>query len=246
MADDHWWRGFDAVILDRVAAGSRVLDIGCGNGGLVKRLSASGLDALGVDPRAPAHPRLIQEPVEQVRSIGQFDAICAVMALHHAELDEVVPAIRRLLRANGQLFVSEFAWELYDERAASWLALHDVSDADNSVTGWRLEHGDLHTGATVRTRLTSAFELNEETERPYLARMLGRGELEAEEQAMIAEGALPALGRWYFAERRPDELPWRRHAGTWGQVLHCHILGLAALGSSNKTVATAGRNRAEC
>ena len=204
VADNRWWRGFDTVILDGVAPGSRVLDIGCGDGGLVERLLASGLDALGVDPCAPAHPRLIQQPLEQVRSIGQFDAICAVMALHHAELDEVIPAIRRLLRPSGRLFVSEFAWELYDERAAAWLALHDRSDADNSVTGWRLEHDDLHTGATVRTRLTNAFELNEETERPYLARMLGKGELEAEEQAMIAEGALPALGRWYFA--KGDEL----------------------------------------
>jgi SAM-dependent methyltransferase len=199
VLDDRWWRGFDAVILDGVAAGSRVLDIGCGDGGLVEHLSARGLDAIGIDPRAPAHPRLIREFVEDIGPIGQFDAICAVMVLHHANLDDVVPAIRRLLVPAGQLFVYEFAWELYDERAACWLAVHDSSDADNSVTGWRVEHGDLHTGATVRSKLASAFDLNEETERPYLARMLGKDELEPEEQAMIAEGALPALGRWYFA-----------------------------------------------
>ena len=52
VADNRWWRGFDTVILDGVAPGSRVLDIGCGDGGLVERLLASGLDALGVDPCA--------------------------------------------------------------------------------------------------------------------------------------------------------------------------------------------------
>ena len=199
VADDRWWRGFDAVILDGVAAGSRILDIGCGDGGLVARLSAAGLNAVGVDPRAPAHPRLIREAVEEVGPIGQFDAVCAVMALHHTRLEAVVAAIGRLLRPNGRLFVHELAWEAYDDRAASWLAAHDPSDADDSVTAWRLEHADLHTSATIRTALADAFQLDSETERPYLARMRKLDELEHAEQAMIAEGALPALGRWYIA-----------------------------------------------
>ena len=130
-------------------------------------------------------------------SIGEFDAICAIMALHHASLDGVVSAVRRLLRRSGQLFVYDFAWERYDARAEAWLAFHDHSDADNSVSGWRLEHGELHTGAAIRTALTRAVELHEESVRPYLARMLGRFDLEAEEQRLIAEGALPALGGWY-------------------------------------------------
>jgi SAM-dependent methyltransferase len=200
VAGDRWWCGFDAVILDSVAAGSRVLEVGCGDGSLVDHLAANGLDAVGVDPRAPARPRLIREPVEQVASIGRFDAVCAVMALHHTELEPVLAAIVRLLRPGGRLFAYELAWEKYDERAASWLTAHDDSDADNSVTGWQLEHGDLHNSAAIRSALDDTFDVLGVTERPYLARMLGVRELEREEQALIAKGTLPALGWWYSAK----------------------------------------------
>jgi SAM-dependent methyltransferase len=202
VADDRWWRGFDAVILDAVAVGSRVLDVGCGDGALVDYLAARGLDAVGVDPRAPTHPRLIRKRVEEVGSIGHFEAVSAVMALHHAQLETMLAAIVRLLQPGGRLFIYEFAWEKYDERAASWLSVHDHSDADNSVASWQLEHGDLHASATIRSALNDTFDLRRETHRPYLARMLGILELEHEEQAMITEGALPALGWWYFADAR--------------------------------------------
>ena len=197
--DDRWWRGFDAVVADAVAPGSRVLDVGCGNGGLVERLVARGLDAVGVDPEAPTHPRLIQGRVEEAGPIGRFDGVCAVMTLHHVELDPVLAAIVRLLQPGGRLLAYEFAWEAYDERAASWLARHDRTDADHSVSGWRLEHADLHTGATLRSRIGQAFDLRRETPRPYLARMLGDHGLEEQEQALIDEGGLPALGRWFVA-----------------------------------------------
>jgi SAM-dependent methyltransferase len=202
VAEDRWWRGFDTVILDSVPAGSRVLDVGCSDGGLVDRLAASGFDAMGVDPQAPPRPRLVRELVEQLGSIGRFDVVCAVMTLHHVELDPVLASIVRLLRPGGRLLAYEFAWEAYDERAASWLARHDPSGADNSVTAWQLEHADLHTGATLRSRIGEAFDLRRETPRPYLARMLGQHHLEHQEQAMIADGALPALGWWYFAHVR--------------------------------------------
>src|SRR5881397_2757972 len=113
MADDRWWRGFDTVILDELEPGNRVLDVGCGDGGLVERLAAGGLDAIGADPRAPAHPRLLRHRVEDVTGVGRFDAVCAVMSLHHAELENVLPAVAALLRPRGLLFAYEFDWEAY-------------------------------------------------------------------------------------------------------------------------------------
>ena len=53
---DRWWRGLDVAIVEALPSGARVLDIGCGGGGLVRHLSAAGLDAVGVDPRAPDAP----------------------------------------------------------------------------------------------------------------------------------------------------------------------------------------------
>ena len=52
--------------------GSRVLDIGCGDGGLVDRLTERGFDAFGVDPQAPHHPRLSRERIEQATDLGSL------------------------------------------------------------------------------------------------------------------------------------------------------------------------------
>ncbi|MGH3228188.1 MAG: class I SAM-dependent methyltransferase [Streptosporangiaceae bacterium] len=201
MADARWWKDFDAVVAAALPAGSRVLDAGCGDGGLVHRLGELGFDALGVDPAAPVHPRLIRGPVEQVQGLGAFDAVIAVMALHHAELDAMTSALARLLRPHGRLFVYDFDWDGYDDRAAGWLAQHDRADADNSVTGWRREHGGLHTGATIKAALDARFESLLEGRRPYLARMLARHDLETTEQALIDARMLPALGFWMIAAR---------------------------------------------
>jgi 2-polyprenyl-3-methyl-5-hydroxy-6-metoxy-1,4-benzoquinol methylase len=86
MADDRWWKDLDAVVAGTLAGGSRILDLGCGDGGLVDRLTELGFDAIGVDPHAPAHSRLIQARVEHATGLGEFDAITATMSLHHADL----------------------------------------------------------------------------------------------------------------------------------------------------------------
>lgn len=199
MADDRWWGGFDAVVAAALPAGSRILDIGCGDGGLVDRLAERGFDAFGVDPRAPEHPRLIRERVEQATGLGGFDAITATMALHHSDLDDVVRALARLLHPQGRLFVYELTWDAYEERAAEWLVDHDPSEADNSIAGWRLEHGELHTGATIEQALSAHFVPTLVVARPYLARLLARYDLEGEEHALIDAQLLPALGFWYLA-----------------------------------------------
>jgi SAM-dependent methyltransferase len=202
MGDDRWWKGFDAVIAASVPAGARILDIGCGDGGLVDKLAELGFDTLGVDPRAPTHRRLIQAQVEHATGLGDFDAITATMALHHADLAAVAQALDRTLRPHGQLFVNEFAWDAYDERAAAWLADNDPSDSDNSIAAWCREHADLHSDTTIQQMLSGGFRPTLGVGRPYLARMLGRHDLEVEEHALIDAQLLPALGRWYIARRR--------------------------------------------
>jgi 2-polyprenyl-3-methyl-5-hydroxy-6-metoxy-1,4-benzoquinol methylase len=194
VAVDRWWRGFDALLLEALSPRARILDVGCGDGALVDRLAANGLDAIGVDPSAPARPRLIRERVEDAQSIGRFEAVCSVMALHHADLEAVLAKVALLLRPGGRLFVSEFSWEGYDERSAAWVAGHGGS---TSVEDWQAEHDHLHTGAMVRATLDEAFDTLSLTERPYLARMLDEPGLEREEQRLMDDGALPGFAWWY-------------------------------------------------
>ena len=85
----------------------------------MQHLAATGLDAVGVDPRAPDDPRLVRSTVEELEPEAPFDAVCAMMSLHHAALDPACEAIARLLRPGGHLFVTELSWERYDDRAAS-------------------------------------------------------------------------------------------------------------------------------
>ena len=194
---DRWWRGLDVAIVEALPSGARVLDIGCGGGGLVQHLSAAGLDAVGVDPRAPDDPRLVRSTVEELEAEAPFDAACAMMSLHHAALDPACEAISRLLRPGGRLFVTELSWERYDDRAARWLDEHDGSGRSHSVAAWTEEHAELHTGPVIVAALERWFRRSADEERPYLARMLGRHELEADERQRISSGSLPALGRYW-------------------------------------------------
>jgi SAM-dependent methyltransferase len=199
VLQDRWWRGLDRAIVEEMPRGSRIVDVACGVGHLVQRLAKLRLDATGGDPCAPAARRLYPQRIEEFESGDPYDAACAIMSLHHADLDRVLPAIARLLRPGGRLFVYDFAWETYDERAAAWLTAHDTSDADNTVPGWRREHAELHSSTALRTALGEVFDLNSEQPRPYLARMPGAHELEAEEQRAIDASSLPALGRLWLA-----------------------------------------------
>jgi len=141
-----------------VPTGSRILDVGCGDGGLVHRLAELGFNVAGVDPAAPSHQRLVPVRVGDAQLLGKFDAVAAVMALHHADLDAVVRALANLLRPRGSVFIYEFSWDAYDGRAAAWLAKHDLSPTDNSVAGWRREHSELHTTATIKTPTAGSGE----------------------------------------------------------------------------------------
>jgi 2-polyprenyl-3-methyl-5-hydroxy-6-metoxy-1,4-benzoquinol methylase len=53
MADSRWWKDLDTVLAAALPAGSRILDAGCGDGGLVDRLAELGFDAVGGIRRRP-------------------------------------------------------------------------------------------------------------------------------------------------------------------------------------------------
>ncbi len=105
-----------------VAAGARVLDLGCGKGGNAAHLAAIGMRAVGIDvsPRqlASAHERWGQAPglelhrAEAVRFLLEdregFDAVYSVYgAVWFTDPALLLPAVRERLRPGGRLVFSQ-------------------------------------------------------------------------------------------------------------------------------------------
>ena len=113
-------------------------------------------------------------------------------------------SLRRLsevLRHGARLVVDEIDVERLDERAAAWWLGHSSIDkhpADH-VAKMR-EH--IHSVARIREELAPWFDVGEPVPGAYLYRWKVDPALRAEEERLIAEGALPAIGKRFIAMRR--------------------------------------------
>ncbi|MDR1405232.1 MAG: class I SAM-dependent methyltransferase [Candidatus Methanoplasma sp.] len=116
------WRGIGNVTLN-IEPGSKVLDIGCGNGKTVAALIRMGMDATGLDFSPSAVNRCISAfgdkakfSVAECENMpfpdGYFDAVTAVHILEHlndTQLRDTVGEIFRVLVPGGLVFVRSFA-----------------------------------------------------------------------------------------------------------------------------------------
>jgi SAM-dependent methyltransferase len=107
--------GAPVVELLAPKAGERILDLGCGDGALTKKLVELGCDVLGVDSSAPQ--------IEAARRLGldarvgdgerldfgaEFDAVFSNAAIHWMKrADDVIAGVWRALKRGGR-FVGEF------------------------------------------------------------------------------------------------------------------------------------------
>jgi ubiquinone/menaquinone biosynthesis C-methylase UbiE len=103
--------------------GRDVLDVGCGEGGLVRRLASDGARAVGVDPLPVAveRARLAGAGVPGASYVAgtaedlpfpeeSFDAVIFFNSLHHvpvASMDAALSEAARVLRGGGSLYVQE-------------------------------------------------------------------------------------------------------------------------------------------
>lgn len=96
----------------------RVLDLGCGEGWLLRALAERGFDAVGVDGDAtlveaarvagssPVHVASYEDLVEAKVDIGRdYDLICANFALLHQDIIPLLMAMNALLAPGGALVI---------------------------------------------------------------------------------------------------------------------------------------------
>ena len=109
-------------------AGERILDLGCGDGPLTKRIAESGADVVGVDPSAEfvwaAKTLGIDARVmsaEELNFREEFDAVFSNAVLHWVRgQDEMLDGVHAALKAGGR-FVAEFGGKGNVERVRAAL-----------------------------------------------------------------------------------------------------------------------------
>jgi 2-polyprenyl-3-methyl-5-hydroxy-6-metoxy-1,4-benzoquinol methylase len=128
----------DAAILDAVLERQprKVLDLGCGEGWLVRALAKQGVTAVGVDGAAPlveaagraggdlmrlSYAELIAAPE---RCGEGFDVVVANFALLEQEIGPLLMALRRIMKTDGWLLVQ---------------TLHPLAAGSPYEDGWRTE-----------------------------------------------------------------------------------------------------------
>jgi SAM-dependent methyltransferase len=120
----------------------RVLDVGCGEGQLTRRLASIAEVVVGLDPDAPsldaARAQTRATNASFVRGSvvdppfrpAAFDAVVCVMALHHVDLEVGLTRLVELLAPGGTLGVigfgrSRMPWDLpYDAAGAVMTRVH--------------------------------------------------------------------------------------------------------------------------
>jgi SAM-dependent methyltransferase len=128
----------------------RVLEIGCGEGGLARALNERGYELVAIDPEAPDGAIFRRTTIEAFDEPGPFDAVVASRSLHHVHhLGAALDKILRLLR--GPLILNEFAWDRREPMTAEW----------------EEEHEGLHGYDAMRAELDARFDERFFEWRPY-------------------------------------------------------------------------------
>ena len=146
--------------------GERILDLGCGDGFLTRRIAESGATVVGVD----ASPQMVAAAKEQgadARCVNaqslpfdqEFDAVFSNAALHWmSDQDAVLRGVRRALKPGGR-FVAECGG--HGNIAAIRVALLVVLTA-HGIPAEQIENNRFFTCAEYRARLEDHGFLVEE------------------------------------------------------------------------------------
>ncbi len=147
--------------LGRLPKGARVLDLGCGNGYIARRLARRGARVIGVDASAPllerAKAREAAEPLDIRYCLGDaahlseiptasVDVVVANMSLMDiADGASAIREVGRVLRPGGR-FVASISHPCFDvDTRSAWVIdpAEGGSGVYRKVTAYRRPHSDL-------------------------------------------------------------------------------------------------------
>jgi SAM-dependent methyltransferase len=133
-------QAYTDLVATRVPDGARVLDVGCGTGGLIGQLRARGIDATGLTPSA-AHARHVRErhgceviesrleAIDVARWRGRFDVLTSMESFHNVPPERGVPIMRALLAPGGRWINIDYYRLRADTRNRSGRLLDDYRRA---------------------------------------------------------------------------------------------------------------------
>ena len=120
MGDVYWTHNtaYHKWILKHIATNDRVLDVGCGDGFLVQKISTLCRQVIGIEPHIPS-AEIAQDRVKNAENASiemmtfeeypanpcSFDVIIFVASLHHMDLRSCINKAKRLLASGGKILI---------------------------------------------------------------------------------------------------------------------------------------------
>ena len=202
---------FLELIQAHVPKGSRLLEVGCGDGKLASASSEAGYMVTAIDPRAPEGEIFRHDRLEDFDDDQPFDAIVASLSLHHvADLGVAVDKLAELLELGGLLLLDEFARERFVGETARWYhgRRRDgdpegiPADFDVFIERWHADHDDVHPFEEVRAALANRFSELLFERAPYLYDYHLDDSLEPLERGLIEAGTIEPIGIRYVGQSR--------------------------------------------
>jgi SAM-dependent methyltransferase len=188
-------------------APAQVLEIGAGDGELARALRAAGYDITAIDPKSES-PDVVPVPLADLPDPPRpFDAVFAVVSLHHVEPLE--PSLQRLADVTAPrapLLIDEFDVSALDEHAAAWwLEQRRARGGDEPETPAQLietMRAKVHAIELLLDALAPWYEVGETLRGTYLYRWKLDESVRPLEERLIAAGELPRTGVRIIARRR--------------------------------------------
>lgn len=101
-----------------IRPGTRVLELGCGTGEFIRRVTLAGAQLVALDLSAELLAKAREKVGDGVRLVradaevlpfpdGAFDVVYGCSVLHHLDLEVALSEVRRVLRPGGRLVFSE-------------------------------------------------------------------------------------------------------------------------------------------